>query len=430
MGRNELVLLAALGAGLFGAGTARAADIPPSLESEPPERVAVVPEPPAPGIPGWRVGGAIGIWARGFVQRPQFEGQRGVALWPNIEGWIKADYSWNNNNDRITVRPYGRFDFYGSRSVFDIREGYYLHVGNGWDVLVGVNTVRWGVTESRHLVNIINQIDFGWSIDGDELLGQPMTNVNFATPLGTLSLYGLYGFRPFHQAKLEDRLRFAFPADGSTVLASNVEKNVNFAARLSNTFPVMTGSVDAGLSYFHGISREPRYSSSQFGLNLPMVAIYDKIDQAGLDAVGTFGQLQLKFEGIGRSQLGQQYAATVAGFEYTFSNVAGTGADVGLVAEHLTDDRSALQPPTVYTRAVFVGGRLTLNDSSNTHFLAGYLHNYRDGASYAEAKFRTRVKDDLDLALEGRYFITAPQSDVLFTLLHDSHVQMRLTQFF
>ncbi len=386
-----------------------------------------------PNVPGLRVTGAVGVWGRAYPDQPQWSGQRDDAVWPNVEGWLKAEYSWNGGNDRINFMPYGRKDFFGSRSLVDVKEGYFLHVGDGWNVLAGVNSVHWGVVESRHLVNIINQVDYAWDIDGDEVLGQPMANVNVTTPIGVLSLYGLFGFRPLHEPKLEDRLRSSFVSTNRTILASDIDENVNYAARFNTTFPVLSGSVDAAVSYFHGIGREPRYVMTPPTLAMPvpqLASFYDQIDQGGLEVVATFDALQLKFEGIVRRELGETYAATVAGFEYTFFNVSNTGADIGLVAEHLSDDRSPLQPPTIYAHDVFAGARLTLNNSLNTHFLGGILYNYKDLARYATAKFSTRIQDDLNLALEGRYFIYAPQEDYLYTILHDSYVQARLTKYF
>jgi len=386
-----------------------------------------------PDIPGLRLTGAIGIWGRSFPQSPQWDGESNAVLWPNVEGWVKAEYSWNGGKDRFNFMPYARKDFIGSRSLVDVKEGYFLHTGDGWSVLAGINTVHWGVTESRHLVNIINQADYAWSIDGDELLGQPMVNANFTTSMGTLSLYGLFGFRPLQDYDAKDRFRTPLVPDGHTILASDIEQNVNFAGRFNSTFPLFGGSIDAAVSYFNGVGREPRYVllAATSPSSLPrLTSYYDLINQGGLEIVGTFNSLQLKFEGIIRHEYGETYAATVAGFEYTFFNVWNSGADVGLVAEHLTDNRSMLQPPTFYAHDVFIGGRFTFNDSSDTNLLGGILYNYQDSAEYATARLSTRIRDDLSLTLEGRYFIYAPPEDYLYWILHDSYVQARIIKYF
>jgi hypothetical protein len=432
----------AVPAGTVAPSPAEAANIPaaPSDATAPAALAAATVEPATPpskfmpDVPGLRLTGALGVWGRGFFEAPQWDGQRNAAVWPNVEGWVKAEYSWNGGNDRFNFMPYARKDFFGSRSLVDVKEGYYLHVGDGWNVLAGINTVHWGVTESRHLVNIINQVDYGWDIDGGEVLGQPMANVNFTTPIGTLGLYGLFGFRTLHEDRVEDRLRLAIVPTGQTILASDVEKNINFAGRFSSTFPLLNGSVDAAVSYFHGIGREPRYvmvaPPTPFSPVPQFTRFYDLIDQGGLEIVATFDALQLKFEGIVRREFGETYAATVAGLEYTFFNVLNTGSDIGLVAEHLTDNRSVLEPPTIYAHDVFLGARLTLNDSANTQFLGGILYNYQDSAQYATARVTTRIHDDLSLALEARYFIYAPPQDYLYQVLHDSYIQARVIKYF
>ena len=393
--------------------------------------------PPAPKSGDLvRVGGAVGAWVRGFPKRPQFQGQRSV--FPNIEAWLKIDYEWDYGANRVSFKPFARYDILGSRSIIDLREAYYLRVGAGWDVLAGVNTVRWGVVESRRLVNVINQIDLGWSVDGDDLLGQPMINTNFTSPgLGTLSLYALFGFREQQEWKQPDRFRLGLIPLNAVYQATSFERDFNFAARYSTTFGAAGWSVDAAVSYFHGIGREPRYTLVPTLSPNPVLAaqpqllpIYGKMDQVGLETVATSGALQLKFEGVWRSQFGQSYVATVAGAEYSFFNVWGSGADVGILAEHLTDNRSPLQPPTIYDHDIFVGGRLLLNDPASTRLLGGYFIDYKNWSQYATVKFGTRLWDHYLLEIETRYFIYAPPSDPATPLLRDSFIQSRVTRFF
>src|ERR1700687_2439053 len=84
---------------------------------------AATSEPPTPSskfmpnVPGLRLTGAIGVWGRGFPEAPHWDGQRNAAIWPNVEGWVKAEYTWNNGTDLINFMPYARKDFFGSRSL-------------------------------------------------------------------------------------------------------------------------------------------------------------------------------------------------------------------------------------------------------------------------------------------------------------------------
>ena len=60
--------------------------------------------------------------------------------------------------DSFTFQPFIRIDQQDEeRSHFDIRELAWLHVGNDWELRTGIRKVFWGVNESQHLVDIINQ---------------------------------------------------------------------------------------------------------------------------------------------------------------------------------------------------------------------------------------------------------------------------------
>ena len=69
-------------------------------------------------------------------------------------------------------------------------------VGDGeWELRVGVDRVFWGVAESQHLVDIINQVDFVEHPDGESKLGQPMVHLTWSGDWGALELFGLSGHR-------------------------------------------------------------------------------------------------------------------------------------------------------------------------------------------------------------------------------------------
>ena len=55
--------------------------------------------------------------------------------------------------------------------------------------------VFWGVTESKHVVDIINQTDLTENIDGETKLGQPMVNFALVQSWGTIDVFALLGFR-------------------------------------------------------------------------------------------------------------------------------------------------------------------------------------------------------------------------------------------
>jgi hypothetical protein len=79
---------------------------------------------------------------------------------------------------------------------------------NNRKILLGANKVFWGVTESRHLVDIINQTDLVEDIDEEQNLGQPMVNLLLQRDWGQLDFYLKPWFREpvLELAEAGDRL--------------------------------------------------------------------------------------------------------------------------------------------------------------------------------------------------------------------------------
>ena len=83
----------------------------------------------------------------------------------------------------------------GERTHFDVRELYWETFGETWDLRIGIARVFWGVVETQHLVDIINQTDTVENSDGEDKLGQPMINLSLVRDWGTVDLFVLPGFR-------------------------------------------------------------------------------------------------------------------------------------------------------------------------------------------------------------------------------------------
>src|ERR1700752_1534931 len=127
---------------------------------------------------------------RAFAESPALPRQRANTISPSLFFQPEYRYVWNSEKDRVTVVPFLRLEYDDAhRRHFDLRELQWLHMGSGWDLLVGVSKVFWGVTESRHLVDIINQTDLVEDPDEEDKLGQPMVNLAIRRESGTLSLF-------------------------------------------------------------------------------------------------------------------------------------------------------------------------------------------------------------------------------------------------
>ena len=373
---------------------------------------------------------------RYFVEAPQFEQQKDTRLSPSIAAELEGVYETDSGDDRFTVTPFFRLDADDDKRTHgDLRAANWLHFGDGWDLVVGLDKVFWGVTESRHLVDIVNQDDAVEDIDGEDKLGQPMVNLNVEIEEfgfldgSTASLFVLPGFRKRTFVDDDARLRGPFPISDDAQFESGArERHVDFAARWTQTFD----DLDVGISHFHGTSREPRLLRRTTNAGTTeLVPQYDQIDQTGLDLQLTTDATLWKFEGISRSGHGDRFFAFVGGFEHTLFGVLESDADLGLLAEYLWDDRDPADAPFVLAdNDVFVGARLALNDEPDTQALAGTVVDVETGSMAWSLEAERRIGSDWRAEVEARLFANVSDDDEAAGLRDDGFVTFRLTRFF
>jgi len=359
---------------------------------------------------------------RYFPQSPAFAGQSDERLQFSTGMEARFAYDFDNGSDRIVVSPFLRHGG-DSRDHVDLREAFWLHQEDGWSLTAGIDKVFWGVTESRHLVDIVNQDDALEDIDGEDKLGQPMVSLSFYGDYGSLSVYVLPWFREREFLDFGARLGGPLPIGPATYESPDGQSHVDYALRWSHAI----GSVDIGLSYFNGTSREPRMIAT--GPNL--VPHYDQISQTGLDLQITTGDWLWKLETIRRSGQGPDFWAATGGFEWTIPGIIGSGADVGLIAEYSHDGRDlARAPATIYDDDLFLGARLALNDIGDTSFLAGVLMDRKTDARVFLLEGKRRLGDHWLLSLEGRFFDGAGAPDPISAVQNDDFVLMGLKRSF
>ena len=128
-------------------------------------------------VDAWELSGYVGIEDLAFIEKPLDSRQHNNY----VSGVIEAElyHEWDNGNQIFAFVPYFRGTQHdSSRTHFDIRELTWVKAAEQWEFRLGIRKVFWGVTESRHLVDIINQRDMVENSDGEDKLGQPM--INFA----------------------------------------------------------------------------------------------------------------------------------------------------------------------------------------------------------------------------------------------------------
>ena len=185
--------------------------------------------------------------------------------------------TWDKGNKSLNAHLFFRWNQHDSRRThFDIRELYYQKVGKKWEWSIGLKKIFWGVTESAHLVDIINQTDQVESFDGEQKLGQPMVHASLPTNSGTFDFFYLPYARKRQFPGTEGRLRFPvdFERDDVTIDSDMEEWHPGLAMRWSHYI----GALDLGVSNFYGVGREPLFEESEEN---PLQAIYPIINQTG-----------------------------------------------------------------------------------------------------------------------------------------------------
>lgn len=345
-------------------------------------------------------------------------------------GKIEPEIAYYGDNFEAKFVGYGRYDpFDETRTHWDIREAYVGTEGNGWDLRVGVDSVFWGVAESRHLVDVINQQDLLESGDGEAKLGQPMVRLGLHHDIGDVDLYVMPRFRERHFPGKDSRQR------GELLIDEELAEFKGGMGEWTPDFAVRGQTViddfDLGLSYFHGTSREPRMEPVVNSQGQTVLKpIYDIVDQVSFDGQATIEEWLFKLEALYRTGHGKGFGAVTTGVEYTGFGWIGEDGDLGLLAEFHFDDRHKNAPATMFDQDIFVGARVTLNDEDDTSMLLGSIIDLETGATVNRLEAETRISDGLVAGLEASVPVGLTRKDPLYGARRDRYVQMRLSYYF
>lgn len=382
----------------------------------------------------------------------------------SVAGTLEA-YQALDEGRRIVGEFFYRYDENdATRTHGDIRELYWQQSGDAFEFRLGARRVFWGVTESRHLVDIVNQSDFVENISNELKLGQPMASLAWIGDVGTTEFF----LMPYQRARTfpgDDgypRLPLPVHEQEARYQSEDEQEHVDYAVRWNGSF----GPVDLGVAWFDGTAREPRLlpcvrrgasdtyvsnpgapncnadnsymdsvvpppaippppadwqqqAAAQVRANLVLVPFYDLWRQASIDAQYVTGSMAWKLEAVRRTTLDDTTWGTVAGFEYTFGDVRGSGIDIGVLGEYLYDEKdTALN--ALFDDEVFAGMRVALNDVAGTSVLAGVLADAETGESRRYGlEVSGRLNDDWKLSGEVRAFSRWDEADVATGFLGD-----------
>ncbi len=344
-------------------------------------------------------------------------------------------YLEDSEGRSLTFEAFYRYDGADEhRTHADLREAYLLlfgEAGDGeWELRLGIDRIFWGVAESRHLVDIVNQTDLVEHPNEEAKLGQPMAHVTWSGEWGAAELFAL----PYHRLRTHPgrhgRLRTPLVVDSDLARYESAAKewHLDLAARYSHS----VGPFDIGVSVFGGTGREPALQLVKDRAGAPiLIPYYEQIRQVGLDAQMTYGAWLLKLEAIRRTgarnarDIEEDYTAFVAGGEYTLYSVFESAADLGLLGEWNRDGRG-LRATNIFQNDLFLAARLTLNDVEGTEFIVGTLEDADVGTRSLNAELNRRLSDQWSLHLEAAAFLDIDKADAAHWTRRDGFVELNL----
>ena len=393
------------------------------------------------------VSGRVEIEPRAFLHAPEHPPQKhhGLSLAVQPEFY----HSFDDDRQSLVFTPFLRLDTSDDRrSHFDVRELMYQRVFDDFELRAGIGRVFWGVAESYHLVDVINQTDLVENIDLEDKLGQPLVNLTLARDWGVLDLFVLPGFRERTYPGREGRLRPEPYVDTSraTYESGAGRDRVDLAVRWSNAI----GDFDIGVAHFHGTSREPRLLPLGIcadGQPAPQLQCppagpptappaevvlaprYEVVRRTSLDLQATKDATLWKLEVLLESGQGDSHVAWVGGFEYTWYGINESDSDLGLLVEHLFDGRGGRAPHPL-ENDLFAGVRLALNDEAGTDLVAAIIADAEGDGTAVTVEASRRIGDDWKVELEARAWNGVEDDDPLAPLRRDDYVQLTLSRFF
>ncbi len=381
---------------------------------------------PLQTVCAWEVSGYIEPELRLFAEEGLQAGQERT----NVSLAIQPEFVHQRRSYQFVFTPFARIDQQDDeRTHVDVRELYWLYAGDDWEVQAGIGRVFWGVTESQHLVDIINQTDLVENIDTEDKLGQPMIRLSLVRDWGIVDAFILPGFRERTWPGEKGRLRYPLVVDAGAAEyeSSQKQRYVDWALRWTQSW----GDWEIGVAHFSGTSRDPQLTPGLNGAGAPvLIPRYPLIDQASLDLQAVKGDWLWKLEAIFRDGQGpKRYSAATAGFEYTLVGVNESAVDVGLVAEYLWDERGS-DALTPFQNDLMTGVRIALNDEQSTEALLGLITDLEYDSNSFSIEASRRLHDRFKLNIEARFFDSSEPRDLAWGFRKDDYLQMSLAWYF
>jgi hypothetical protein len=328
-------------------------------------------------------------------------------------------YSWDRGRQSLSIEPYVRWNPDGRRDRIDFRELGWQYLWDRWELRVGVWEVFWGVSESRHLVDVINQRDLVVSDRGYVKMGQPMVGLTRLWSWGTTDFFLLPRFRerPFdgRAGLLWSRL----PVDASRPVYDSgaKQRHLDWAVRWSHT----VGEWDVAISHFAGTRREPRFlpEEDESGRTV-LIPRYDVVVQTSLETQWTRGGWMWKLEALTVNPKTGRYVAAVGGLEYAFADY------FSVFGEYLYDSRGGAATSS-FGDDFFAGARLLLQDGQ---VRGGAFVDRRTLNSVLSLSVVRRLGDAVTVELEARTYLGDESLEPRQAQRQHRYLSFELTRYF
>ncbi len=309
---------------------------------------------------------------------------------------------------------------------FDIREAYFLHIEDNLELRFGVNKVFWGVVESNHIVNVINQNDAIFR-DTDEKLGQLMSQLSLFSDWGDIDFFILPHFRKQEFLAAKSRPILELSIDDENSVFQNRYKT-SYAMRFQKTIDNM----DMALSYFNGTKRQAELIFNN--IKNTLVPHYSNLEQFGLETQLVSDDMLYKLEAINRkyykfinsSWQETHNDALVVGFEYTDVGIFDSQYNLGYIAEYLYNS----DKDDIFQDDLMLGLRLEFNNAQSSEILISSIIDTNDKSQLYNLEINHRISNNFKLKIEAKFY-NIEDDNAQYTLYQDEDfINIKLSYYY
>ena len=338
---------------------------------------------------------------------------------------LKIDAFHDFGESRIVGEFIARGDQKDSgRRITEARQAYVRTPLAGFDFFLGNRQEFWGKTESKNVVDVINQSDASANEGKSAKLGAPSISAERYLDIGDLQLWYISGFREKTFNDSDAHPSGGLPLNSADYARNNAKTADDYAARLSS----FAGNWDLAGSVFYGTARNPILTVADDGSALnPYYALQKSI---GLEAQYTGDVTLLKWESLHGTQSSlygnHDFSAAVAGIEYTFYGPFDSIWDIGLIGEIQHDDR----PQAAANQFGVAGIRMIFNDIADSNMLFLASTDRKADQSFISFEASRRINNYSSVKLNSQFYNARSSTASFSTLSDDDAVTLTLNMFF